>query len=65
VALVVKDMERGSGIGSKLKDYTRTLGVDYVWGIQYKDLGNLQQWLRRRKLAAESDGLNITVEDLK
>lgn len=64
VALVVKKSERGNGLGSKLKDYVRTLGVDYVWGIQYKDLGNLQQWLRRRKLAAENNYLNITVEDL-
>jgi len=64
VALVVKETERGIGLGSKLKDYTRTLGADYVWGVQYKDLGNLQQWLRRRKLAAENDEVNITVEDL-
>ena len=65
VALVVKDSERGGGLGSKLKDYTRTLGVDYVWGIQYKDLGNLEQWLKRRKLAAENDEVNITVEDFR
>ena len=65
MALVVKDSERGGGLGSKLKDYTRTLGVDYVWGIQYKDLGNLEQWLKRRKLAAENDEVNITVEDFR
>lgn len=65
VALMIKETERGSGLGSKLKDYTKKLGVDYVWGIQYKGLGNLQKWLRRRILAAESDETNITVENLK
>lgn len=63
VALVIAKSERGSGLGSKLKDYTRTLGYDYIWGMQYKELGNLEQWLKRRKLAAETKELNITVED--
>jgi predicted double-glycine peptidase len=65
VALVVKDSEKGTGLGSKLKDYTKNLGVDYIWGMQYKDLGNLDHWLRRRILAAENQYLNFTVEDLK
>jgi len=65
VALAVKKEYQGTGIGSKLKDYTKTLDVDYVWGLQLKGLGNLQQWLKRRKLAAETSGMYITVEDLK
>jgi predicted double-glycine peptidase len=64
VALVVDNNYRDLGLGSKLKDYTTTLGVDYIWGVQYKKLGNLTQWLRRRKLAAENDAFNITVQDL-
>lgn len=64
VALVVDKNHRDLGLGSKLKDYTTTIGADYIWGIQYKELGNLSQWLRRRKLAAENDEVNITVQDL-
>jgi predicted double-glycine peptidase len=63
VALVVKDKYRSLGIASKLKDYSKTLGVDYIWGMQYKSLGNLKQWLRRRKLVAENNVMNITVQD--
>jgi GNAT superfamily N-acetyltransferase len=63
VALVVADEAQGTGVGSKLKDYTKTVGADYIWGLQYKDLGNLDQWLRRRTLAAETPGINITLED--
>lgn len=63
VVLVVADEYRGTGVGSKLKDYSKTVGADYIWGLQYKDLGNLEQWLRRRVLAAETPGINITLED--
>ena len=64
VALVVKDEYRGSGIGSKLKDYVKNLNIDYVWGLQYKSLNNLDMWLKRRKLAAENDELYVTVQEL-
>jgi hypothetical protein len=68
VALVVDDSERGKGLGSKMKDYTRTLGVDYIWGSHYKDLNNLDDWLKRRILAAETEKENnkgfITIENL-
>jgi GNAT superfamily N-acetyltransferase len=63
VALVVKDEYRGLGIGSKLKNYVKNLNIDYVWGLQYKDLNNLDMWLKRRKLAAERDNLYLTIED--
>jgi len=63
VALVVKDEYRGSGIGTKLKDYVKNLNIDYVWGLQYKGLNNLDMWLKRRKLAAENDELYVTVQE--
>ena len=63
VALVIKPTYRGLGLASRLKDYTRTLGADYIWGIQYRTLDNLQYWLRRRKLVAQGLDQNITVED--
>lgn len=65
VALVVKPSARELGLGSKLKDFTRTLGYDYIWGMQFKKLHNLDHWLKRRKLAAETKNMNVTVEDFK
>jgi GNAT superfamily N-acetyltransferase len=64
VALVVDESERGKGLGSKLKDYTKTLGVDYIWGGHYEGLNNLNDWLKRRRIAAENDKGYITIEDL-
>lgn len=63
VALVVDESHRGAGVGSKLKDYVEKLGADYIWGLQYKALGNLEHWMKRRVLAAETPGINITLED--
>ena len=64
VALITKESTRGTGVGSLLKDYVKNLGADYIWGLQYKGLNNLEHWLRRRRLAAENEELNVTVEDL-
>ena len=52
VELITKKSIRGTGVGSKLKDYTKNLGTDYIWGLQYKGLNNLEYWLKRRKIAA-------------
>lgn len=64
VALVVFPEFRGRGIGSALKDATRGLHADYIWGVQLKSLGNLEQWLRRRRLVAENPEMYLTLEDL-
>jgi predicted double-glycine peptidase len=63
VALSISDKHRKLGIGSKLKDYVKNLGVDYVWGLQFKNLNNLDMWLKRRKLAAENNDLYVTIQD--
>jgi hypothetical protein len=34
VLLAVDESIRGMGWGNKLKDYTKTLNVDYIWGYQ-------------------------------
>jgi len=64
VALVVFPEFRGLGIGSALKDATQRLGADYIWGAQLKSLGNLEQWLRRRRKVAENPEMYLTLEDL-
>lgn len=65
LALFVFPAYRSAGLASMLKDMLRRLPYDYVWGQAYKDLGNLQEWQKRRRLVAETDDLYITLEDLK
>jgi hypothetical protein len=65
VALGVVPSARGRGIGNQLKDYPKNLGADYIWGLQMKSLRNLDHWLKRRRLVAQSSGLYATLQDLK
>lgn len=62
VLLAVDSEIRGQGWGNKLKDYPKTLGVDYIWGQQLKTLNNLEDWLKRRYLYAETKSVYITIE---
>ncbi len=62
VLLVVDSTIRGMGYGNKLKDYPKTLGVDYIWGQQFKGLKNLDDWLKRRELVATTSEVYITAE---
>ena len=62
ILLVIDDSIRGQGWGTKLKDYTMTMGFDYVWGQQYKSLNNLYEWLKLRTLIGQSEHINITAE---
>ncbi|MFN9953714.1 MAG: hypothetical protein ACK55I_11490, partial [bacterium] len=49
VVLAVSEEVRGQGWGNKLKDFPKTLEVDYIWGQQLKSLNNLEDWLKRRE----------------
>lgn len=60
--LAVDESLRGEGYGNKLKDYPRTLGYDYIWGQQFKELNNLKDWIKRRELVATTDSVYITAE---
>lgn len=62
VLLCVDKSIRGKGWGSKLKDYPKTLGVDYIWGQQFKGLNNLEEWLKRRELIATLSEVYVTAE---
>lgn len=63
VLLAVDNSLRGQGWGNKLKDYPKTLGFDYIWGEQLKTLNNLKDWLKRRKLVAQTEYCYITLEE--
>lgn len=62
VALGVSSKHKNLGIGKKLIEYPQTLGADYVWGYQLKDLENINDWLKRRKIYSESEGMYITYQ---
>lgn len=60
--LAVDEDIRGLGFGERLKDMPKTLGIDYIWGQQFKSLGNLEDWLKRRELIFETGDVYITAE---
>jgi len=62
VLLAVDKSVQGQGWGNKLKDYPKTMGFDYIWGQQLKTLDNLEDWLKRRVLVAETKNVWITLE---
>lgn len=63
VLLAIDEDIRGIGFGGKLKDYPKSLGVDYIWGQQFKALDNLDDWLKRRVLVHETEEIYVTVEN--
>lgn len=62
VLLAIDKDIRGLGFGNKLKDYPKSIGVDYIWGQQFKALNNLEDWLKRRVLVHETEDVYITME---
>lgn len=65
LALFVFPAYRSAGLATLLKNALKSLSYDYVWGQAFKDLGNLQDWQKRRRLVAETDEVYVTLEDLK
>lgn len=68
VALGVIPEFRKTGLTEKLKQQVKTIpNVDFIYGMQYKSLGNLDYWLRSRRLIAESfiaEPVYFTLEDV-
>lgn len=68
VALGVIPGCRKTGVTEKLKQHLKAIpDVDYIYGMQYKSLGNLDYWLRSRRLVAESftaEPVYFTIEDV-
>ena len=69
VALGVLPEIKGIGVGKKLKDALLSMtNADYIFGLQYKSLNNLQYWLKSRRVVAQSQGdeaVFITLQDIK
>jgi len=68
IALGVIPALRKTGLTAQLKQKVKTIpGLQYIYGMQYKSLSNLNYWLRSRRLVAESyttEAVYITLEDI-
>src|SRR3989304_4359086 len=55
------------GLGSKMIEYIQKnyKQFDYLWGIQHKEISNMEFFLKRRKVVAEIGNSVYTVQDLK
>lgn len=69
VALGVAPEVKGAGVGKKLKEALLSMtNADYIFGLQYKSLNNLQYWLKSRRVVAQSnsdEAVFITLQDIK
>lgn len=62
VALGVSSKYKNLGIGKKLIEYPKSLGADYVWGYQLKQLENIDDWLKRRKIYNQTNHMYTTYQ---
>lgn len=62
VALGIFNEYKDYGIGKEMIEYPKTIGADYIWGLQLKGLGNIDDWLKRRKLYADVGQMYITYQ---
>lgn len=68
IMLMILPECRGYGFGDMLKELPKALGYDYIFGQQLKNLNNLTDWLKRRRLVGELPefgGIYVTLADLK
>jgi GNAT superfamily N-acetyltransferase len=65
-ALALIPKYRGLGLGRCLKDwlekYSKDNGYDYIFGLHFKELDNLDHWLKRRDLYEETEELYKTIK---
>ncbi len=62
VALGILPEYRKQGYANMLKN--KVSGYDYICGLQFKELGNLQNWLKTRRVVASNNDLYLTLQDL-
>ena len=64
VALFVLPKYQGTGIGKSLRGIPESLGADFVWGMHYKDLNNMENWVRNgRAIVQEADTFFVTLKE--
>ena len=66
VALCILPEYRDLGIGKKLRNVPLTMNYDYVWGLQFKSLNNIDNWTKfGRRIVGENEELYVTLIDIK
>lgn len=65
VGLAVLPEYRGLGIGKALRDYTATMGYDYIYGMHLSSLNNLEHWKKVREVVYTSSSMHITLKDFR
>lgn len=53
------------GYGKILIDYSLTLNFDYIWGMHWKGLNNIDHWLKKRQLLSDCPEFYITAAKLR
>lgn len=54
IAVGVYEDFRGKGYGRKLLEHPKSMGVDYIWGIQTRGISDIDKWLKRRELLSQA-----------
>ena len=62
ISFYIEPQHRGKGIGKKLKELTKLLGYDYIWGGHDKRLNNIDHWLKTRKMVDTTEDAYYTIE---
>lgn len=65
VGLAVLPEYRNLGIGRALRDYTATMGYDYIYGMHLASLNNLDHWKKIREVVYTSPTMHITLKDFR
>jgi GNAT superfamily N-acetyltransferase len=65
LGLAVLPEYRNLGIGRALRDYTETMGYDYIYGSHFSSLDNLHHWKKVREVVYTSDVMHTTLRDFR
>lgn len=65
VGLAVLPEYRNLGIGRALRDFTETMGYEYIYGMHLPSLNNLEHWKKVREVIYTSPNMHITLKDFR
>ena len=63
VAIGIVPEKRKLGYASLLKSKSRQPGYNYTCNLEFKELGNIQHWLRTQRIVAKNDEMYLTLQD--
>jgi len=63
VAIGIVPEKRKLGYASLLKSKSRQPGYDYSCNLEFKELGNIEHWLKNQRIVAQNDEMYLTLQD--